>query len=81
MEVFYKANSIAEDKQAVVFLSRREDVLPSSGPAPQDQTLATLFDTLKCHFEPKPLVIAEQFYFHKRSQGPMECTAEYIAKL
>ena len=48
---------------------------------PQDQSLETLFEALKCHFQPKPLVIAERFYFHGRSQGSIESIAEYIAKL
>ena len=52
VEVFYKANSIAEDKQVAVFLSvvggktfslLRDLLAPAK---PQDQTLATLFETL-----------------------------------
>ena len=87
VEVFYKANSIAEDKQVAVFLSvvggktfslLRDLLAPAK---PQDQTLATLFETLKLHFEPKPLVIAERFYFHKRNQGTTESIAEYLAEL
>ena len=33
------------------------------------------------HFEPKPIVIAERFYFHQRNQGLNESVAEYITEL
>ena len=87
VEVFYKANDIAEDKQVTVFLSvvggktfslLRDLLAPDK---PQDKTLAVLFETLKRHFKPKPLVIVERFYFHKRNQSPTESMAEYLAEL
>ena len=38
-------------------------------------------ETLLAHFEPKPLVIAERFYFHSRSQKSTESIAQYLAEL
>ncbi len=37
--------------------------------------------TLNTHYEPKPLVIAERFYFHQRNQGASESVVEYVAEL
>ena len=36
---------------------------------------------LKSHFEPKPLLIAERFHFHRRDQAAGETIAEYVAEL
>ena len=38
-------------------------------------------DVLKKHYEPKTLVIAEHFQFHRRNQAVGESVAEYIAGL
>ena len=46
---------------------------------PQEKTFAELSEVLKVHFEPKPLVIAERFLFHKRSQALGESIANYMA--
>ena len=85
--MFYRAFDIAEAKQVAVFLSvvggktfflLRDLLTPDK---PQDKTLPVLFETFKHHFEPKPLVIAERFYFHKRNQDLTESIVEYLAKL
>ena len=36
---------------------------------------------LKSHFEPKLLIIAERFHFHRRSQAMEESIGEYLAEL
>ena len=36
---------------------------------------------LKKHFEPKKVVIAKRFNFHRRNQAPDESIAEYVAEL
>ena len=46
-----------------------------------EKTFAELCATLKAHFQPKPVVIAERFQFHQWSQGLNESVAEYIAEL
>lgn len=56
VELFYRENSIVEDKQVAVFLSvvgskkyslLRDLLAPAK---PQNQLVATLFETGKCHF-------------------------------
>ena len=87
VELFFTANSIADDKKVAVFLSvvggktyslLRDLLAPEK---PQDKSLPVLFQKLKEHYEPKPLVIAERFYFHRKDQGTNESIAEYIAEL
>ncbi len=36
---------------------------------------------LKGHYEPKKVVVAERFHFHRRSQAPGESIADYVAEL
>ena len=38
-------------------------------------------DALKRHFDPKPLVIAERFWFYQRSQKATESIADFVADL
>ena len=86
VEVFFRANDIAADKQVPVFLSvvggKTYSLLRdlTSPEKPQDKTLAQLSETLKSHFQPKPLVIAERFYFHRRNQNAAESIADYVAE-
>ena len=87
VELFFQANGIREEKQVPVFLSSIGsatygtlcDLLAPSNP--KDKSFEQIVDTLKGHFEPKPLVIAERFHFHRRNQAPGESITEYIAKL
>ena len=48
---------------------------------PKEKTFDELVAALKGHFEPKPLVIAERFYFHRRAQAEGESIKEYMAEL
>ena len=48
---------------------------------PHTRTYEELEDALKQHFQPKPLVITEQFHFHRRNQAMGESIAEYMAEL
>jgi len=86
-DIFFSANGVANNKKVAVFLSSvggktysllRNLLAPEK---PQEQTMDTLSTTLKDHFQPKPLVIAERFYFHSRRQGPTETIAQYMAEL
>jgi len=86
-DIFFTANGVANNKKVAVFLSSvggktytllRDLLAPEK---PQEQTMDTLSTTLKDHFQPKPLVIAERFYFHSRSQGATETIAQYMVKL
>ena len=48
---------------------------------PKDKTLDEIVDVLTKHYEPKTLVIAERFQFHRRNQAVGESVAEYVAGL
>ena len=48
---------------------------------PKDKSYADLVAALKKHYEPTPLVIAERFHFHRRSQAVGESISEYMAEL
>ena len=87
VKLFFHANEIAEGKQVAVFLSAmgpktysllRSLVTPES---PKDKTLEQLVEVLTKHFEPKPLVIAERFNFHRRSQRTGESAKNFAAEL
>ena len=87
VDLFFSANDVGDDKKVPIFLTvvgsktyslLRSLVAPS---LPQEKTFAELSEVLKVHFEPKPLVIAERFLFHKRSQALGESIANYMAEL
>ena len=46
---------------------------------PKEKSLAELTKTLRTHFEPRPLIIAERFHFNQRNQLPNESIADYMA--
>ena len=48
---------------------------------PQEKTFAEFSTTLTSHYEPKPIVITERFYFHQHNQSSGESVAEYVAEL
>lgn len=75
VELFFAANSVADDKKVAALLSIigsksyslvRSLVTPS---LPQDKEYKDLVAALKGHYEPRPLVIAERFQFHRRAQA------------
>ena len=47
----------------------------------KEKSFAQLKEILKAHVEPKPLVIAERFCFHQRSQQEIESFQEYVTEL
>ena len=85
VEIFFQANNIAEEKQASIFLSligaKTYGLLRDLSAKPKEKTLAGLTKTLRTHFEPRPLIIAERFYFNQRNQLPNESIADYMAIL
>ena len=54
----------------------RNLLVPAS---PKDKLFKEIVDTLKAHFKPKPLVIAERFHFHRQNQNSGESVAMYVA--
>ena len=86
-KIFFMANSVPEEKQAVVFLScigGKTYALLRSLLAPMsliEATFEALVTALEEHFEPKPNVISQRFHFHQRNQLPTESVAQFIAAL
>lgn len=87
VHLFFAANDIPDKKKVPVFLSTiggstyellRNLVSPE---LPESLKLSELTEVLKRHFEPKPLVIAERFHFHSRSQAADESVADFMAQL
>lgn len=75
IQFYLAANCVAEGKHAVVLLSEigketylllKNLLVPSTS---KNKTFDKIVSTLRAHFEPKPLVIAEQFSFHRRDQS------------
>ncbi|KAL0193255.1 hypothetical protein M9458_011551 [Cirrhinus mrigala] len=48
---------------------------------PGEKTYEQIVNTLKAHFSPKPLVIAERFRFHRRNQLEGETVTMFVAVL
>ena len=85
-QLFFDANNI-DDKKVAVFLSSvgaktytllRNLVAPK---LPKELEFEEIVVILKQHFEPKPLVIAERYHFHRRQQAPGESVGEFVAEL
>ena len=87
VELYFTANSVVAAKQIPILLSSIgsstytlfSDLLAPD--APKDKSLEEITAALKKHFEPKRVVIAERFHFHKRNQAIGESTADYDAAL
>ena len=87
-EQYVIANELKDEKKIVaVFLtsvgSKSYNLLRDlKAPAkPSEFKLAELLKTLSNHFQPKPIIIAERFHFHKRDQDEGEGVADYAAAL
>ena len=85
--LFLTANGVGEDAEVPAFLSiiggkayavLRDLLAPTP---PKDKTYNVLEDTLRQHYQPTVVVIAERFHFHRRAQGPEESVAEFLAEL
>ena len=87
VQLYFMANGVRAAKQVSVFLtvigSKNYALLRNllSPDLPQDKSLDELTAILKGHFEPKPVIIAERFYFHRRNQTVGETIADYVAEL
>ena len=86
-DLIFDVNSVAEEKQvpwllniigAKTYTLLRTLVAPAQ---PKQKTMAELRTVLKEHYEPKTLIIGQQFYFHHRDQVAHETVAEYITEL
>ncbi len=87
VELFFDANSIDAERRVPVFLSvigsknyslLRNLLAPTK---PSGATYEVLTARLRDHFQPKKIVIAERFHFHRRNQAAGETIADYVAEL
>ena len=87
VEQFFIANDIKAERKKATFLSligsQAYSLLKNlvSPTIPKDKSYAELVVALKKHYEPKPLVIAERFHFHRRAQASGESINDYMAEL
>ena len=78
VQLYFTANKVPEDLQVLVLLSAigaptyslLSDLLAPA--APGSKSLREILDTLRRHFEPKRVVIAQRFHFHKHDQAAGE---------
>ena len=87
LEQFFVANDIANEKKVAVLLTvigtkaytlLRNIVAPDKPAAKEYDQLVEAF---RAHLDPKPIIIAERFKFHRRNQREGESIAQYIAEL
>ena len=87
LDAFFSTNNIKDEKKVPSFLSLigskiypllKNLVAPT---LPKEKTFDKLVAALKGPFEPKPLMIAERFHFHRRAQAEGESIKEYMAEL
>ena len=87
LQLYFEANEVKDDRKVAVLLTvigaRTYDTLRSilAPAAPREKTLVDLIDTLKGHYDPKPLVIGQRFQFYQRSQRADESIADFLADL
>ena len=87
LEHFFKANKVEDNLKRDAFLTclgketfglLQALVVPAKL---SDKTYDELVAALTAHFEPRPLIIAERFRFHKRDQKEGEKIRDYAASL
>ena len=87
LELYFDANTVVAEKKVSALLygigPKVYEVLRSllAPNRPQDKEFANLDTTLKDHYDPKPLVIAERFRFYKHNQSSTETIADFLADL
>ena len=85
--LYFAANDIKEDKQVPILLSSIRAQTYSlmcdlvAPKTPGSLSFAQIVEVLTSHFQPKRLVIAKRFHFHKRVQAADESIAEFDAAL
>jgi len=87
VRLYFDTNRIKDEKQVAVLLT----VIGSGTYAllssllvltkPCSKSFKGLADSLRQHFDPKPIVIAERYDFYKRDQAARERISEYLAEL
>lgn len=85
VEQYCLANDIGNERKVVllsVMGAKTYNLLRSlTAPVkPAEKTFKEIVDVLQMHLNPKPLIIAERFRFHKRNQQKTESVSEYMAE-
>jgi len=86
-ELFFLAHGMVAEKQVATLLStigsKSYGFLKSlaAPKAPKDLKYKEVVPMLKSHYEPPPLVIAEHYCFHLRSQEARETISDFVAEL
>ena len=88
LHLYFDANEVSDARKVPVLLSLLSpkhyallrDLIPSPD-LPKEKSLDELKELLKQLFEPKRIVIAERFYFHRRNQLPNESISQYVSAL
>ena len=89
MEMFFEVNNVLEAKKVHVptiptlmgnkmYALLRSIVSPRR---PKELSFAEIVDNLAKHLDPKPIVIAEHFKFHKAEQQESESIGDFLARL
>ena len=87
LEQFFVANDIAEGKKEGCFTDgdwyQSVDIVKkySGTRKPATKDYSQLVEAMRSHLDPKPIVIAERFKFHRRNQREGESIAQYVAEL
>lgn len=87
VELYCHANDVEDEKKVSVLLSlmgaKTYNLLRNllSPNKPSSKSFDDIVKILQSHLNPKPLVIAERFRFHKRNQSKEESISEYMAEL
>ena len=85
LDLFFLANEIRDNKKVAVLLtvlgtktySLLQTIITSLKPT--KKTYKQLVDAMKSYVEPKPIVIAKRFWFHRRDQKEGETLVQYLA--
>ncbi|PFX19179.1 putative ubiquitin thioesterase [Stylophora pistillata] len=86
LEMFFEVNSVPTDKRVSSILtlmgSKMYALLRSiSAPRrPKELNFAEIVDILAQHVDPKPIINAERYKFHKAEQEESETIRQYLAK-
>ena len=84
---FFIANDIKDERKKATFLSligsQTYSLLKNlvSPIIPKDKSYLELVSALEKHYESIPLIIAERFHLHRRSQAVGESMNEYMAEV
>ena len=87
VEMFFEVNSVAEDRKVPTILTLMGNKMYAllrnivSPRRPRDLSFEEIVDNLAKHLDPKPIVIAERFKFHKAEQQESESIRDFLARL